>query len=193
MRDWVQIGGLFVVAVASGFCWPWLTARVTGTPDGYLRTQEAWRATSTDPFAGWRVAQFWVGKLFTQLGIDLGGLDPGTADQVLQVTTVVLVLAALALVVTLLAVPAGRRTGPELVAWSAGYLGYIAAVVEPGSSLARFLLLAFPMAAVSAGLVTRPAWARRTWLALLLVVMVWLQVVWVDGIWTYGTGADWPP
>ena len=190
VRDWVQIGGLFVVTVVSGFVWPWITAWRTGTPNGYLRTQEAWRATATDPFAGWQVAQFWVGKLFSWLGI---GLDPATADQTLRTATVVLVIAALVLVVTLLAVPAGRRTGPELVAWSAGYLGYLAAVVEPGSSLARFLLLAFPMAAGSAGLVTRPPWARRAWLAVLLVVMLWLQVVWVDGTWTYGSGENWPP
>lgn len=186
VRDWVQIGGLFVVALASGLCWPWLTARVTGTPDAYLHTQEAWRATSAEPFAGWQVAQFWVGRLFTGLGIDL---DPAA----LRTATVLLVLAALALIVTLLAVPAGRRTGPELEAWSAGYLGYIAAVVEPGSSLARFLLLAFPMAAVSVGLVTRPVWARRAWLAALIVAMALLQAVWVYQIWTYGIGSDWAP
>ncbi len=189
LRDWVQIGALFVVAVVSGFCWPWLTAWVTGTPDAYLHTQRAWRATSTEPFAGWQISQFWVGRLLTQLGVDLDSLDPA----VLRTTTVLLVIAALVLVVTLLALPAGRRTGPELEAWSAGYLGYIAAVVEPGSSLARFLLLAFPMAAVSVGLVTRPAWARRAWLAVLVVVMAWLQAVWVHDIWTYGIGGDWPP
>ncbi|MCL2090733.1 MAG: hypothetical protein FWH11_05845 [Micrococcales bacterium] len=189
VRHWVQIGALFVVAVVSGFCWPWLTARQTGTPDAYLQTQEAWRATGAEPFAGWRIAQFWVGRLLAQLGIDPDGLDL----RVLQTTTVVLIIAVLVLVVTLLVVPAGRRTGPELVAWSAGYLGYIAAVVELGSSLARFLLLAFPMAAVSVGLVTRPVWARRAWLALLLVVMAALQAVWVYEIWTYGINGDWPP
>ncbi len=186
VRDWVQIGILFVVAVASGLAWTWLTARQTGISDAYLRTQEAWRVTSTEPFAGWQVAQFWVGRMLTGLGIDL-------SPAVLRTVTVLAVLAALALIVTLLALPAGRRTGPELTAWSAGYLGYIAAVVEPGSSLARFLLLAFPMAAVSVGLVTRPPWARRAWLAGLIVVMALLQAYWVYDIWTYGIGQDWPP
>ncbi|MDR3068696.1 MAG: hypothetical protein LBU50_04250, partial [Cellulomonas sp.] len=135
---------------------------------------------------GWQVARFWVGWILTGLGIDLGPVALRTA-------TVLAILATLALIVTLLASPAGRRTGPELGAWSAGYLGYIAAVVEPGSSLARFLLLAFPMAAVSVGLVTRPPWARRVWLAGLIVVMALLQVYWVYDIWTYGIGKDWPP
>ncbi|MCL2849074.1 MAG: hypothetical protein FWE61_03375 [Micrococcales bacterium] len=193
LRDRVQIVSLFFVALASGFVWPWLTGWVTGVPDAYLRTQRAWRVTSTDPFYGWQVSQFWVGELLTALGIDRSGWDPRTASHVLETTTILLLLAAIALLVTLVAIPAGRRTGPELVAWSVGYLAYISAVVEPGSSLARFLLLAFPMAAVSVGLVTRHTWARRTWLAVLLVVLASLQVVWVNMIWTYSTSTNWPP
>ena len=51
-----------------------------------------------------------------------------------------------ALVIAVLVVPAAWRLGNELHAWAAAYVVYIAAVVEPGSSLARFLLLAFPLA-----------------------------------------------
>ncbi|MCL2465962.1 MAG: hypothetical protein FWF02_00110 [Micrococcales bacterium] len=193
LRDRIQIAGLFVVAVASGFCWPWLTGWHTGTPDAYLRTQQAWRVTATDPFSGWQVSQFWVGRMLTGLGIDHTSWDPVAQSHMLEVATVLVVFAAIVLIVALLVLPAGRRVGPELVAWSTGYLAYIAAVIEPGSSLARFLLLAFPMATISIGLVSRSPWARRTWLAVLLVVMLWLQTVWVDAIWTYSTDISWPP
>ena len=76
----------------------------------------------------------------------------------------------------MLVVPAAWRLGNELHAWAAAYVVYIAAVVEPGSSLARFLLLAFPLGAVTAGVVTRPTAARRWWFAAVLLLMFGLQV-----------------
>ncbi|MCL2422845.1 MAG: hypothetical protein FWD11_02960 [Micrococcales bacterium] len=193
VRDWVQMAGLFVVTVLAGFAWPWLTGWATGVPDGYLLTQRAWRVTSTDPLAGWQVSQFWVGELLTWLGIDHTAWDPVTSGHVLEVTTVLIVFAVLVLLVTLLVLPGGRRSGRELTAWSVGYFGYIAAVVELGSSLGRFLLLAFPMAVVTVGLVWGRPWVRRVWLAVLLAVMAWLQTVWVGGIWAYDLGTNWPP
>ena len=98
-----------------------------------------------------------------------------------------------ALVVAVLVVPAAWRLGRELHAWSAAYLLYIAAVVEPGSSLARFLLLAFPLGAVTAGVVTRPAAARRWWFGAVVVLMLGLQVLWVCQMWHANPVAGWPP
>ena len=109
----------------------------------YLQTQEAWRGVrEVAPFGGW----FYVPAVLVRVPGAPGGAGRPVA-----------------LVVAVLVVPAAWRLGNELHAWAAAYIVYIAAVVEPGSSLARFLLLAFPLGAVTAGVVTRPAAARRWW------------------------------
>ncbi|GIG28613.1 hypothetical protein Cma02nite_12130 [Cellulomonas marina] len=164
--------GLGVLAVASGFAWPAVTGWVTGVEDAYLQTQGAWRGVrEVTPFGALGYAtRFWLG----------GWAVPG-------------LVGAFALLGGLLLLPAARRLAPELRAWPAAYVLYLAAVVEPGSSTARFLLLAFPYAAVVAGLVTRPAVARRAWLAAVVVLSLVLQAVWVLTIWVFTPPADWPP
>ena len=171
-RDRWALAGLTATAAASGVLWPGICGWVTGDPQAYLRTQEAWRGLrEVTPFGSWGyVGQFWFG-------------DAGPW----------VLLAGFALVVAVLVVPAAWRLGPELHAWPAAYLLYLAAAVEPGSSLARFLLLAFPLAAVTAGVVTRPAPARRVWFGAVLVLMLVLQAVWVWQIWRLRPGSGWPP
>ncbi|GEL95696.1 hypothetical protein [Cellulomonas composti] len=171
-RDLVGLGVLTAAAAASGVLWPAICGLVTGDPQAYLRTQEAWRGVrEVTPFGSWGyVSRFWFGD---------------TAPWVL--------LASFAFVVALLVVPAAWRLGPELHAWPAAYLLYLAAAVEPGSSLARFLLLAFPLGAVAAGVVTRPAAARRAWFGGVLTLMLVLQAVWVWQIWRLRPGSGWPP
>ncbi|MBT0992789.1 hypothetical protein KIN34_00595 [Cellulomonas sp. DKR-3] len=169
-RDWAAMLGLGGVAVASGFVWPAICQWVTGVPGAYLRTQEAWRGLrEVTPFGGWDyVLEFWFGSAGWWV---LAG--------------------AVALVVAVLVVPAAWRLGPELHAWPAAYLLYLAAAVEPGSSLARFLVLAFPLGAVTAGVVTRPPAARRAWFAGVVLLMLVLQAVWVWRFWRLTSG--WPP
>ncbi|QGQ20068.1 hypothetical protein GC089_13700 [Cellulomonas sp. JZ18] len=164
--------GLTAFAGLSGFAWPAICGWATGVPDGYLQTQEAWRGVrEVVPFSGWTyVPQFWFGAWGTWITV-----------------------AGFLLVAAVLLVPAAWRLGPELHAWGAAYVVYILAVIEPGSSLARFLLLAFPLGAVTAGAVTRPAWARRAWFTAVLVLMLGLQVLWVRQMWEFNPGGDWPP
>ncbi|MFF1529804.1 hypothetical protein [Cellulomonas sp. NPDC058312] len=171
-RDLVGLGALAVTAVVSGFAWIGVVGWATGVPDAYLQTQEAWRGErTTAPFAGWAyVPQFWFGSAAPWV-----------------------VLAAAAFVAVCLLAPATWRLGRELHAWSAAYLLYLAAAVEPGSSLARFLVLAFPLAAATAGVVARPRWARRAWTGAVVVVMLALQVVWVWQIWRLVPPSGWPP
>ncbi len=170
--DGGRLAGLLVVTGASGLVWPAVVGWVTGVPDAYLQTQAAWRGSgSVTVFGAWGyVSRFWFG---------------GAAPWVL--------LAGFGLVAVTLLVPAAWRLGPELHAWPAAYLLYLAAVVEPGSSLARFLLLAFPLGTVTAALVTRPAAARRVWFAGVVAVMLALQVVWVWTIWRLDGPTGWPP
>lgn len=164
--------GLAAFAGVSGFAWPAICGWATGVPDGYLQTQEAWRGVrEVVPFSGWTyVPQFWFGAWGTWITV-----------------------AGFLLVAAVLLVPAAWRLGPELHAWGAAYVVYILAVIEPGSSLARFLLLAFPLGAVTAGVVTRPTGARRAWFAAVLVLMLGLQVLWVRQMWEFNPGGDWPP
>lgn len=171
-RDLAGLGGLAVTAVVSGFAWIGVVGWATGVPDAYLQTQEAWRGErTTAPFAGWAyVPQFWFGSAAPWV-----------------------VLAAAAFVAVCLLAPATWRLGRELHAWSAAYLLYLAAAVEPGSSLARFLVLAFPLAAATAGVVARPRWARWAWTGAVVAVMLVLQVVWVWQIWRLVPPSGWPP
>jgi len=172
VRSGVGLAALAAWCFASGLLWPAICGWVTGVPDGYLQTQEAWRGVRrVTPFYGWTyVPQFWFG----------GWAVP-------------IVVAGFALVVAVLVVPAAWRLGNELHAWAAAYVFYIAAVVEPGSSLARFLLLAFPLGAVTAGVVTAPTRARRWWFACVVVLLFGLQVLWVRQMWQANDGPDWPP
>jgi hypothetical protein len=168
----IGLAGLAGWCFVSGLIWPAVCGWVTGVPDGYLRTQEAWRGVaSVTPFYGWTyVPSFWFGSW-----------------------AIPVVVAGSALVVATLVVPAAWRLGNELHTWAAAYVVYIAAVVEPGSSLARFLLLAFPLGAVTAGVVTRPTAARRWWFVGVLVLMFGLQFLWVREMWQANAGPDWPP
>jgi hypothetical protein len=166
------LAGLAAWCFASGLLWPAICGWVTGTSDGYLRTQEAWRGVArVTPFYGWTyVPAFWFGRW-----------------------AIPVVVLGSALVIATLVVPAAWRLGSELHAWAAAYIVYIAAVVEPGSSLARFLILAFPLGAVTAGVVTRPTAARRWWFVLVVALMFGLQVLWVRQMWHASAGPDWPP
>jgi hypothetical protein len=165
MRDWPAMAVLLVVTVVSGVAWPVIAGVVTGVPDAYLRTQEAWRRPRPmTPFGGWtRLEAF-----------------DGTAVAV----TVLVVLAVVALLVS----RSARRLGPELLTWSVTYLVYLAAVADLISSLFRFLLLAFPLAAALVGLLPAPARRARWWLGGLLVVLAGLQVAWALEIWVYVPG-----
>lgn len=171
-RDVAGLGLLAVTAAVSGVAWPLICGWMTGEPDGYLQTQGAWRGVrEIAPFEPWGyVSRFWFGDW---------------APWVL--------VAGFALVIATLVVPAAWRLGNELHAWSAAYLLYIVAAIEPGSSLARFLLLAFPLGAVTAGLVTRPVAARRAWFAFVVVLMGTLHVVWVYNMWRLTPPTGWPP
>ncbi|HEY0120007.1 MAG TPA: hypothetical protein VGC04_14625 [Cellulomonas sp.] len=171
-RTALALAALAVLAVASGFLWPAICGWVTGDPSAYLATQESWRGLhSVTPFIGWTyVPQFWFGG-----------------------TWALVVVPALVFTAAVLLAPSAFRLGRELHAWAAAYVVYIAAVVEPGSSVARFLILAFPLGAATAGAVGRTRRGRAAWLAFVMVLMLGLQVLWVRQIWLFNPHGDWPP
>ncbi|WP_298459464.1 hypothetical protein [uncultured Cellulomonas sp.] len=172
-RDVLGLAALLVAAGASGVAWPLVTAAATGVPDAYLLTQAAWRGRpDVVPVLPWLDVARWL------WGDALGP---------------VLLLGLLAVAVALALSPPARRLGPELWAWCAGYGVYLVGVVEPGTSLVRFGLLAFPVAAVVVGAVRGPARARRIWLVLVLITCAALQVAWTWSLWRLIPPSGWPP
>lgn len=165
------VGALAAWAAASGLAWPWLVGRITGVPDAYTLTQGAWRARGEVVwFVPWLDIARWL----------FGGWG-----------AVVLAVVAAALVAAL-ASRAMRRLGPELHAWAVGYVCYLVAVLEPGTSLVRFAILAFPFWAALA----QPALAsRRPRVAVGVLVVLGLvgQVAWLSLLWRLVPPSGWPP
>ena len=170
-RDGAGLGALAAAAVVSGFAWQVVCGVVTGRADAYVVTQATWRAGPVVPVVPWFDIARWL----------FGASGP------------VVLLVVLAGFVALLTCPPARRLGPELRAWPAAYLAYLVGVIEPGTSLGRFLLLAFPLGAVTAGMVRGPAALRRIWLGAVVVVMALCQVGWVWLLWRLIPPSGWPP
>lgn len=165
----VALVALAGTTALSGFLWPVLVGRMTGVPDAYTRTQAAWRARrAVVPVVPWfDVARWWAPQWW-----------------------VALLVTVLALAVV--AVTAARRLGPELQGWTAGYLAYLVLVVEPGTSVLRFLVLAFPLSAVAADWALRRRRAGVA-MAVLLALGVVSQAAWIACIWRLVPPSGWPP
>lgn len=168
---------LLGAAVVAGFAWPAVVGLRAGELDAYAQTQEAWRGTGeVVPFRPWFDVARWL------LGDVLG--------------PVVLVL-LVALLAAVLLTPAARRLGPELLGWTAGYVGYLLAVLEPGTSLVRFALLAFPywvlLAAWLVRLRRRAPVAGLTLLGSFVALGLAGQVAWVALLWRLVPPSGWPP
>ncbi len=158
LRQQVAVAGLAVLAVVSALAWPVLTARLTGVPGAYALTQGAWRARgAVVPLVPWLDMAFWL--LHGWALPALGGLA--------------------ALAVVGLSSRSLRALGPVLHAWVVGYVLYLVVVIEPGTSLVRFALLAFP---AWAALAVRVMSSRRArlWAVLLVVLGLAGQVAWVS-------------
>lgn len=158
------------VTTASALAMPAATAVAAGRVDGYTAVQVAWRVQDRmEYFTPWA----WMAEYV------LGG-----AGGLALLLLVVAVVAALAS-------PAVRALGVELWTWCAAYVLYLAAVLDPFTSLPRFLLLLFPLALA---LVTATSGRRRVvLLTLWLVVSLWLQWQWVSVLWVFGPPSDYPP
>ncbi|HEX5429432.1 MAG TPA: mannosyltransferase family protein [Pedococcus sp.] len=150
--------GLMVVATAvSSVAWPVMVGMASGLPMAFFDVQAAWgQNPESGPFVLW-VAWAW----------DAHG--------------VVGVLVLLGLVGTYIALVLGRHgawLAMELRVWALAYPLYLLAVVRPITSMWRFLLLDFPVAALVASVAMRTSsgasvvahWRRR--MAVVAVVLV---------------------
>jgi hypothetical protein len=148
---------MVVATAASSLAWPVLVGVASGLPMAFFDVQAAWgQNPESGPFGLW-VAWAW----------DARGL--------------VGVLVLLALVGTYIALVLGRHgawLAMELRVWALAYPLYLLAVVRPITSMWRFLLLDFPVAALVASVAMRTSsgasvvahWRRR--MAVVAVVLV---------------------
>lgn len=169
---------MLVVTGLSGLAWPVVAGVVSGIPTAFLDVQEAWgQNPASGPFVLW-VQWAWESR----------GLVG------------VLVLLALAgTYVALILGRHGRWLPVEARAWAVAYPLYLFAVVRPITSMWRFLLLDFPIAALLASVAMRTSsgerivthWRRRV--AVLLVPVVVGLVWWTCALLTYTPWGSRPP
>lgn len=164
----------------SGLLWPAIAWAVTGVSTAYTDTMGTWRGSGTvEPFLPW------LGMSRYVFGETWG-----------PVWLVILPLAIVAMV----AGPWARAIGAELRTWSVAYPAYLAAVLDPFTSIFRYLVPLFPLLVVMLG----AGWADRrgsTWRRLLpravplLVLCVIGQYWWTDILWRYvpSPTGDFPP
>ncbi|MGZ4634209.1 hypothetical protein [Oryzihumus sp.] len=124
VRERAMVSALAVGCLLLTGVWPAVAAVRTGHPDAYLRTMAGWGG-----YQHIRPGMAWLAFIWAN-----GGLIGLTIFAVL-----------VGLFGLLVAGRASRPWGPELRTWSAAYPMYLLAGTAPGSSIVRYLLLAFPL------------------------------------------------
>ncbi len=193
----VEAGGMLAALLAcgvAGLMWPMIAWWGTGIPTAYTDTMATWRA-------GAHIVPLtpWVGISRYLFG------NPGGS---------VALIAAVVLLVALVAGPWAARLGPVLRTWCLAYPAYLALVLDPGTSLFRYLLPLYPWAVLAVDGAWRsrrgprhtlrdeadsqhsPAPTRRHLVALTaLWVLLGLgtQWWWLYELWRFIPPSDWPP
>lgn len=170
LRQVLQVLLVGVVTGAAALAMPVATAVAAGRPDGYTAVQVAWRVQDRmEWFTPWAwMADYVFG-------------DNGPFFLALLVVAVVGVLAS----------PPVRALGVEMWTWCAAYALYLAAVLDPFTSLPRFLLLFFPLGLA----VVRTLGGRRRYalVGAWIAVSLWAQWGWVRVLWVFSPPSDYPP
>ena len=169
---------MLVVTGLSGIAWPVVAGVVSGIPTAFFDVQEAWgQKPASGPFVLW-----------FQWAWDSRGLAGVVVLVALSATYIALILGR-----------HGRWLPVEVRAWAVAYPLYLFAVVRPITSMWRFLLLDFPIAALLASVAMRTStgerivthWRRRV--AVLLVPVVLGLVWWTCALLTYTPWGSRPP
>ena len=183
----IETSEIWSAAVALAGCalgavlWPVLAWAITGTRTAYTQTMAAWRPSHVlVPFRPWWDMAGWVFR-------DTG--HPGVYGPI----------ALLALVATLLVAvlgPWAAGLGWELRAWCLAYPAYLGAVLDPFTSIFRYLLPLFPLTLVMIGAGRADRRVSRWWLvraAVLVALGVLGQVWWIRWLLVYVPPSDYPP
>lgn len=178
-----EYAGMFTALAgcgASGLIWPALVWVGTGVPDGYTVTMSAWRqGEAVTPFLPTiDMVQFLFG--------DFRGL--------------VYLVGFFVILAVMVLGPWARGLGPVLRTWTLAYPFYLAAALDPWTSIYRYLIILFPAFVVLIG----GGWPRDdprstpTWLLVLRTVVIaalflaW-QVWWSWELFRFEPPRDNPP
>jgi Dolichyl-phosphate-mannose-protein mannosyltransferase len=164
---------LGLVSAASAGLWPLIAWRLTGVRSAYSLTAGTWRSAGKVEYfqPWWFIATYLIHNTVYAAGALIG-------------------LGVLILAATL--GPWARPLGPELRAWSLAYPAYLAAVLEPWSSIFRYALLLFPLALLGLSPVKRPR-LRAGIVALVIAFFLVGQIVWVFWLLKFVPPTDYPP
>ncbi|MEO7060802.1 MAG: hypothetical protein ABI083_13870 [Lapillicoccus sp.] len=162
----------------AGLLWPVIAWRATGRSDAYTETMSSWRAGHViTPFHPW---------------VDMSRYYFGQTWGPVWLTTVFVVIAVMVLG------PWASRLGPEMRTWALAYPAYLLVVLDPFTSIFRYLIPLFPLVPVLIGVAgpdRRPS--RRVWVGVRTVVLTALFVVgqwyWIDLLWRFVPPTDYPP
>lgn len=166
----LSAGLMLVVTGLSGIAWPVIVGIVSGIPTAFFDVQAAWgQKPASGPFVLW-LQWAWDSHGFVGTAVLVG----------LCGTYITLILGR-----------HGRWIPMEVRAWAVAYPLYLFAVVRPITSMWRFLLLDFPIAALLASVAMRTSsgesivthWRRRV--AVLLVPIVCGLVWWTCALLTF--------
>jgi hypothetical protein len=169
---------MLAATAASSVAWPVVVGFTSGLPMAFFDVQAAWgQRPESGPFVLW-LSWAWEGHGVVGVAVLVG----------LVATYVALVLGR-----------HGRWLAIELRVWALAYPLYLLAVVRPITSMWRFLLLDFPLAALVASVAMRtstgatvvPHWRRRVAVVALalLVGLFWFTCT----LLTYTPWAAVPP
>jgi len=169
---------MLVVTGLSGIAWPVIVGVVSGIPTAFFDVQEAWgQKPASGPFVLW-----------LQWAWDARGVAGVAVLVALCGTYIALILGR-----------HGRWIPVEVRAWAVAYPLYLFAVVRPITSMWRFLLLDFPIAALLASVAMRTStgeqivthWRRRV--AILLVPILGGLLWWTCALLTFTPWGSQPP
>ncbi|MGL5866588.1 MAG: hypothetical protein ACRCYX_12100 [Dermatophilaceae bacterium] len=173
-----RIAILLAAVAAATVAWPTVAGVATGRPTAFVDVQSAWgQRPEAGPFVQW-LEWAWVSK-------GVGG--------------VVVLVALVATYIALVLGRHGRWISVEARAWALAYPLYLVAVVRPITSMWRFLLLDFPIAALLSSVAMRtasgrsiaPHWPRRV--AFVVVVLGGAVLVYSASFLTRVPWGDQPP
>lgn len=173
------VAGL-AACLVSAVLWPAVAWLRTGVPAAYTDTMAAWRPShQIEPLRPW-----WGMSMY----LFRNTADPRTYGPVV-LSGVVMVLLVMVLG------PWARALGPELRTWCLAYPAYLAVVLDPFTSIVRYLLPLFPLAAVLLGGGWRGRAARfpRSRTTLLVALGLLGQVVWIWQLLVFVPPSDYPP
>ena len=165
----------------AGLLWPGIAWWVTGRQDAYTETMASWRSGHViTPFHPW---------------VDMSRYYFGETWGPVWLTTIFVVIAVMVLG------PWARGLGSQLRAWSIGYSGYLLVVLDPFTSIFRYLIPLFPLVAVLVGVgglrVAPASPTRRVVVVTRAVVLTAAFVVgqwyWIDLLWRFVPPTDYPP